>query len=89
MKTPRRSRLKQKFENISRISMMIFDVGAPLIFLYLCGFLAMLLSTPDVPGYALARIHRDTLEHIVMSATIITVGGFSFDIIEKSSLAKE
>ena len=65
--------------------MTVFHIGAPLIFLYLCAFLSLLFASPDIPGYVLASIHKDALEHIVMSATIITVGGFFFDIVEKSS----
>ena len=89
MKRQKSSRASLLFEGISQISMIIFHIGAPLIFLYLCAFLILLLSTPDTPGYVLAMIHKDTLEHIVMSATIITVGGFFFDILQKSTPQKE
>ena len=69
--------------------MTVFHIGAPLIFLYLCAFLSILLASPDTPGYILASMHKEALEHIVMSATIITVSGFLFDIAEKSSPPKK
>ncbi len=85
MISQKNSSIRRSFENISRISMTIFHIGAPLIFLYLCAFLALLFATPDIPGYVLAIIHKEALEHIIMSATIIIIGGFSFDMIEKTS----
>ena len=60
-----------------------------MIILYLSAFLATLLSTPDTPGYVLSHVHRGTLEYIVMSATIITVGGFGFDMIYKAERNKK
>ena len=59
-----------------------------MIILYLSAFLVTLLSTPDTPGYVLYHIHRYTLEYIVMSATIIIVSGFCFDMIQKAENAK-
>ena len=68
----------------SRTSLYIFHIGLPIIILYLTAFLATLLGSPDIPGYVLYHIHKATLEYIVMSATIIIVGGFCFDMIQKS-----
>ena len=85
MRSQKHSDLRCAFENISRLSMTVFHIGAPLIFLYLCAFLSLLFASPDIPGYVLASIHKGALEHIIMSATLITVGGFFFDIVEKSS----
>ena len=75
--------------SISRISLYIFHIGLPLIILYLCAFLATLLSAPDTPAYVLFHIHRSTFEHIIMSATIIIVGGFGFDMLQKLEDAKK
>ena len=77
----------EKF-GFSRISLNIFHIGLPLIILYLCAYLAILLSSPDTPAYVLSHLHRATLEYIVMSATIIIVGGFGFDMIQKLEDAK-
>lgn len=72
----------------SRISLYIFHIGLPLIILYLSAFLATLLSSPEVPPYVLSHLHTPTLEYIVMSGTIIIVGGFGFDMIQKAEDAK-
>lgn len=78
----------RKKSALSRISLYIFHIGLPLIILYLSLFLVTLLSAPDTPGYVLSHIHKSTLEYIVMSATIIIVSGFSFDIIQKTEESK-
>lgn len=77
-----------KKSTFSRISLYIFHIGLPLMILYLFLFLVTLLSTPDTPGYVLSHIHSSTLEYIVMSTTIIIVGGFCFDMIQKAENAK-
>ena len=74
---------------LSPISLYIFHIGLPVIILYLSIFLSTLLSSPDIPGYVLSHIHKVTLEYIVMSATIIIVGGFCFDMIQKAEDRKK
>ena len=77
-----------KSSALSRISLYIFHIGLPLIILYLSIFLITLLSAPDTPGYVLSHLHKSTLEYIVMSATIIIVSGFFFDMVQKAEEIK-
>ena len=89
MKRRKKSHFPRKNNRLCRASIYIFQIGLPLIILYLSLFLATLLSTPETPGYVLSHVHRGTLEYIVMSATIITVGGFGFDMIDKAQRAEK
>ena len=89
MKGLKRSQYSLKKLRLSRISLYIFHIGLPLIIFYLFAFLSALLSTPDIPAYVLSHLHRSTLEHIVMSATIIIVGGFCFDMLQKAEDMKK
>lgn len=69
---------------LSRISYIILRVGLPVILIYLLSFLSLLLNSGDIPGYVLARKYCYTLEHIIMSATLIVVGALTVDIAEKN-----
>ena len=69
--------------SFSKNSFLILRIGLPIILLYFSFFLITILSTPDIPGYALARIHFNTLEHIVMSTTLVISGAFLIDLAEK------
>ena len=89
MKRRKKADFKLKTGRLCRISIYIFHIGLPLIILYLSAFLATLLSTPDTPGYVLSHIHKGSLEYIVMSATIITVGGFGFDMIYRAERSEK
>lgn len=73
---------------ISRIAQKILLFGFPIILVYLLAFLFTIISTPEIPGYVLARIYSYTLEHIVLSAVIILAGAILADISEKRSNSK-
>lgn len=76
--------LSQKhFPFLSKNAALIIGAGLPTILLYLIAFLITALSTPDIPGYILAKTHFSFLEHIVMSATIIVIGAALIDTEEK------
>ncbi len=68
---------------LSKIALKIFFGGLSVILLYLIAVIILILSTPDIPPYILSRIHFDTLEHIVMSATLIIIGTAVIDLCEK------
>ncbi len=89
MKRLKKARFSTRNLRLSRISLYIFHLGLPLIILCLFSFLCALLSTPDIPGYVLYHIHKATLEYIVMSGTIIIVGGFCFDMLQKAEDSKK
>lgn len=81
---------QKSFPFLSRTSAHIIGIGLPVILIYLCALLLILLSTPELPGYVLAKKHFDFLEHIVMSATIVITGAALVDVEEKKqSRAKD
>ena len=69
---------------LSRISYIILRTGLPVILIYLLAFLSLLLDSADIPSYVLARKYCYTLEHIIMSVTIIVVGSLTLDLAEKN-----
>lgn len=89
MRRRKKADIQGKSRRLCRASIYILHIGLPLIILYLSAFLATLLSTPDTPGYVLSHLHKGALEYIVMSATIITVGGFGFDMIYRAERSKK
>ena len=89
MKLHNNSQKKLKAYTLSAVSLFIFHIGLPIIIIYLCAFLYILLSSPDIPGYVLSSMYRDTLEHLIMSITLIFVGGFGLDMIKKAEDAKK
>ncbi len=74
---------QKHFPFLSKTAAHIIGIGLPIIVLYLLAFLVTALSTPDIPGYILARTHFAFLEHIFMSATIIIIGAALVDTEEK------
>ena len=76
----RRLGIKKRLSSISKPALLILNIGLPLILFYLSAFLVSALSIPDIPGYVLARIHYHTLEHIIMSATLIISGAVFVDL---------
>ena len=81
--------LKERFDNFSKHGFAILMFGLPLIIIYLFFFLHLLLSSPDIPGDILSKIYRNTLEHIIMSATLIIIGGFGIDLMEQKEGTKK
>lgn len=79
----RKKRTKRTPRGLCRFSFMILRVGLPIILLYLVAFLSLLLSSEDIPAYILAKKYYHVLEHIIMSATLITVGGLAVDLAER------
>lgn len=81
--------LKERFENFSKYGLAILLLGLPIILIYLFSFLYLLLSTPNVPGEILSKIYYNVLEHIIMSATLIIIGGFGIDLLEEKEGTKK
>ena len=77
-------KFKKLLRPLSNAASIILHIGLPIIFLYLLIFLFITLSTPDIPGYILSKIHYHTLEHIVMSATLIVIGALTLDIVQNN-----
>jgi len=81
--------LKERFDNFSKYGLWVLMLGLPLILFYLFSFLFLLISSPDIPGDILSKIYRSTLEHIIMSATLIILGGFGIDLLEEKEGTKK
>ncbi|MBO5416187.1 MAG: hypothetical protein J6A83_06110 [Clostridia bacterium] len=83
LKKQKKGSRKSAPKALCRFSFMIFRIGLPIILLYLCAFLSLLLSAEDIPSYILAKKYYYMLEHIIMSATLIVVGGLAVDLAER------
>lgn len=81
--------LKDRFNNFSKYGLWVLMLGLPIILIYLFFFLFLLISSPDVPGEILSKIYYNTLEHIIMSATLIIFGGFGIDLLEEKEGTKK
>ncbi|MBE6596455.1 MAG: hypothetical protein E7641_02185 [Ruminococcaceae bacterium] len=68
---------------LSRIAEKVFYFGLSVILFYLLSFLIVIINSHDIPSYVLSHIHFDSLEHIVMSATLIIIGTAVIDLCEK------
>ncbi len=79
-----RSSAKKRPPTLSRESSLILHIGLPIIIFYLLAFLFTALSLTNIPGYIIAKIHYHTLEHIIMSVTIIIAGALIIDLAKKS-----
>ena len=68
---------------LSSTALLILCSGLPIILFYLLAFLSLILDRSDIPTYILARKYAYTLEHIIMSATLIVGGALLIDLVEK------
>ncbi len=69
---------------LSKEASLILHIGLPIIIFYLLFFLFTALSLTNIPGYVIAKIHYNTLEHIIMSITLLIIGAVSVDLAKKS-----
>jgi hypothetical protein len=69
---------------ISKEASLVLHIGFPIIIFYLSFFLFTVLSLTEMPGYLIAKIHYHTLEHIIMSVTLLIIGAISIDLAKKS-----
>lgn len=77
-------RSKKDFASLSKEASLVLHIGFPIIILYLLFFLCTALSLTNIPGYLIAKIHYHTLEHIIMSITLLIAGAVGIDLAEKS-----
>ena len=75
---------KKSPPTLSKEASLVLHIGFPIIILYLLFFLFTTLSLTGIPGYLIAKIHYHTLEHIIMSATLLITGALSIDLAKKS-----
>ena len=80
----RMSGSKKSFWTLSREASLVLHIGLPIMIFYLLLFLFTLLYLIKSNGYLVAKAHYHSLEHIIMSVTLLIIGALSIDIAKKS-----
>ena len=75
---------KKNFWTLSREASLVLHIGLPIMIFYLLFFLFTLLSLTKSHGYLVPKAHYYTLEHILMSITLLIIGALSIDLAKKS-----